>query len=139
MNILITESQVDKLIDEKIWANIEKGFGADYDWNKGELKKAKKFLIPLSMMTPNQTIDKKIGGDIHMDSDESKEAVSNIIKKIKNGGNISPILVHRIKGGFLIVDGHHRYQALKEMGKKYALSVIIPKENVKFIDKLPPI
>jgi len=133
MNILITESQVDKLMDEELWANIEKGEGSAFDWDPGDVKNSKKFLIPLSMMIPNQTVDGIEGNPMDMTTDEDKQRVSNIIKRIKNGKGVSPILVHKVKDGFLIVDGHHRVEALKQMGKKYGLSVIIPKKNVKFV------
>lgn len=129
MKILISESQVG-MINDAIWADVEKGVGSAYDWNPGDIDNAKKFLVPLSMMTANQTDDE---GNNDVSSDEDQKAIKNIINKIKKGGSVSPILLHKIKGGFLIVDGHHRYEALKRMGKKYGLSVIIPSKNVRFV------
>ena len=129
MKILISESQVG-MINDVLWAHVEKGEGSAFDWKPGDIDNAKKFLVPLSMMIPNQTDDE---GNNDVSSNEDQNAIKDIINKIKKGGSVSPILLHKIKDGFLIVDGHHRYAALKQMGKKYGLSVIIPSKNVKFV------
>ena len=129
MKILISESQVG-MINDVLWADVERGEGSAFDWEPGDIDNAKKFLVPLSMMIPNQTDDE---GNNDVSSNEDQNAIKDIINKIKKRGSISPIFLHKIKGGFLIVDGHHRYEALKQMGKKYGLSVIIPSKEVRFV------
>lgn len=129
MKILISESQVG-MINDVLWADVEKGEGSAFDWEHGDIDNSKKFLVPLSMMIPNQTDEK---GNIDMSTTNDQKRLKNIINKIKKGGNIPPILLHKVKDGFLVVDGHHRYEALKQMGKKYGLSVIIPSKNVRFV------
>lgn len=129
MKILISESQVG-MINDVLWADVEKGEGSAFDWDPGDIDNAKKFLVPLSMMIPNQTDEK---GNIDMSTTNDQKRLKNIINKIKKGGSTPPILLHKVKDGFLVVDGHHRYEALKQMGKKYGLSVIIPSKNVRFV------
>lgn len=54
------------------------------------------------------------------DSKVSREGVEIYIKKIKNHEKIDPLIVvkHPRKDLYAVLDGHHRYYALVEMGKR---------------------
>jgi ParB-like chromosome segregation protein Spo0J len=61
------------------------------------------------------------------DTKVSEEAIEMYKQKIQNGENISPIIVlkHPKLDVYAVVDGHHRYYACLEMGRKeieYALA-----------------
>ena len=101
---MVNETQA-KLISDEIWADVEKGWGAAFKVEKGTITNSKKFLVPLSMMVLNQK-DKEGNNDVIDDK------VKDIIKKLESGGSVTPIFLHKLKKGFLVVDGHHRYEAL---------------------------
>ncbi len=54
------------------------------------------------------------------DSKVSREGIEIYKRKIKNGEKIGPIIVvkHPKKELYAVLDGHHRYYALKELGRK---------------------
>src|SRR5674476_1087626 len=54
------------------------------------------------------------------DTKVDPEAIEMYKKKIKNGDKIAPLIVvkHPKFDVYAVLDGHHRYYALLEMGKK---------------------
>ena len=128
MKIILTESQVGSL-RERIWAHIQKGEGAKFNWAKGDLEKADKVSVPLSKLKFNQPKSDE-------DEKEYQDKVDGIIKYYKKHKKVMPMLVHKVKGGYEIIDGHHRYTALKQMGVKNAKVIIIPEKDVKYKKKL---
>jgi hypothetical protein len=124
MKIILTESQVGSL-RERIWAHIQKGEGAKFNWADGDLEKADKVSVPLSKLKFNQPkSDEK--------EKEYQDKVDGIKKHYKKDKKVMPMLVHKVKGGYEIIDGHHRYTALKQMGIKNAKVIIVPEKNVKY-------
>ena len=129
MKIILTESQVLSL-SEKIKAKIEKGQASQFDWDEGDIDKAPKVNIPLDKLIPNQPLsDEKYK--------EYQVKVDSIIAKYKKNKSLMPIFVHKMKNGmYKIIDGHHRWTALKQMGKKTAKCVIVPRKDVKYVKKI---
>lgn len=124
MKIILTESQVGGL-RERIWAHIQKGEGAKFNWGDGDLEKADKITVPLGKLKFNQP-----KGDEK--EKEYQDKVDGIIKHYKKHKKFNPLLVHKVKGGYEIIDGHHRCTALKQMGKKTAQVIVIPAKDVKY-------
>lgn len=83
----------------------------------------------------NKIISTFEGDDKATGSKESIANVNKIKQGIKKGNKIEPIIVRKYKGGYQVLDGHHRYQAHKELGKTYIRAKIVRKENVKELDK----
>lgn len=129
MKIILTESQLVSL-SEKIKAKIEKGQASKYDWDAGDIDNAPKVNIPLDKLKPNQPLsDEKYK--------EYQVKVDSIIAKYKKNKSLMPILVHKMKNGtYKIIDGHHRWTALKQMGKKTAKCIIVPRKDVKYVKKI---
>ncbi len=128
MKILISESQL-KSLSEKIEVKIKKLMGADFDWKDGDINKYPKVNIPIKDMFSNQPIkDEK--------DKEYQDKVDSIIRKYKKNKSLMPIFVHKMKGGYKIIDGHHRWTALKQMDRKIAKCIVVPNKDVKYVKKL---
>ena len=92
--------------------------------------------IPLEVILPIRTIK----------SPHNLRRYQAIVKSIREVGMIEPLVVHRQKdksGTFLLLDGHLRLFALKQLGEKVA-ECIISNEDECFtynarINRLPPI
>jgi hypothetical protein len=128
MKIILTESQVGSL-RERLWAHIQKGEGSKFNWKEGDIEKADKKIVPLSKLKFNQP-----KGDEN--EKEYQDKVDGIIKYYKKHKKLMPMFVHKIKGGYRIIDGHHRYSALKQMGIKDAKVIVIPAKDIKYKKKL---
>ena len=128
MKIILTESQVGSL-RERIWAHIQQGEGSKFNWGKGDLEKAEKITVPLSKLKFNQPKSDE-------EEKEYQDKVDGNIKYYKKHKKFNPLLVHKVKGGYEIIDGHHRYTALKQMGKKTAQVIVIPEKDIKYKKKL---
>ena len=46
----------------------------------------------------------------------SQRTVASLVKTLQQGGRIPPLLVTPVRGGYRIIDGHHRYAALQRAG-----------------------
>ena len=128
MKIILTESQVMSL-SEKIKVQIEKGEGANFNWEAGDIADAPKVHISLTKLYPNQPLDDEKYKDY-------QDKVDSIIAKYKKNKSLMPIFVHKIKRGYRIIDGHHRWTALKQMGKKTAECIVVPAKDVKYVKKI---
>lgn len=75
---------------------------------------------------------------------KSSANVKKIIAGIKRGDKLPPILVRRFENGYQVLDGHHRYEAYKQMGVKQIPARIIDPKNIqkktesKMLDKPTP-
>jgi hypothetical protein len=125
MKILISEIQL-KSLSEKIKVNIEKGMGASFDWEEGDISKYPKMNIPLKALHPNQPIEDE-------KEKEYQDKVDDIISKYQKNKSLMPIMVHKMKRGYKIIDGHHRWTALRQMGKKTAKCIVVPSKDVKYV------
>jgi hypothetical protein len=56
--------------------------------------------------------------------------VEELVQKIKNGQEheIDPILVMEVRGGYMVVDGHHRYHAHVLAESRFIAVKVIPEE-----------
>jgi len=71
-----------------------------------------------------------------MDKSESSKKLEELIKVLKQGKKLEPILVRRLNGRYQILDGHHRYAAYKILKIKSIPARIIDPKNVKiYLDK----
>ena len=109
-------------MNEKIKANLVKGIGANMEWTPGDIKKAKKYRIPVDKLIMNQADEY---ADTHGTHPDDQKKIDSIIKKYKAGKSLMPLFVHKTKKGYVVIDGHHRYGALKQMGAEYARCIII--------------
>lgn len=50
-------------------------------------------------------------------------------KVIREGKQRNPIIVTKYNSGYLILDGAHRYTALKEIGCQYVMCQIVEKDD----------
>jgi hypothetical protein len=68
-----------------------------------------------------------------MDKVESQAILNKIVKEIEFGGvdKIPPILVMETRGGYMIIDGHHRYHAHKTLGLKFIKAKVAPQEEIQ--------
>jgi len=128
MKILISEDQF-KSLNEKIKVNIQKGLGAEFNWEEGDISKYPKVNVPLKALKPNQPIEDE-------KEKEYQDKVDDIILKYKKNKSLMPIVVHKLKKGYKIVDGHHRWTALRQMGKKTAKCIVVPNKDVKYVKNL---
>jgi hypothetical protein len=65
---------------------------------------------------------------IKMQDLPSKRTVVNLIQTLRQGGRIPPLLVTPVRGGYRIIDGHHRYAALQRAGiDRVAVRVVDPR------------
>ena len=67
-------------MNEKIKANLVKGIGANMEWTPGDIKKAKKYRIPVDKLIMNQADEY---ADTHGTHPDDQKKINNIIKKYK--------------------------------------------------------
>lgn len=68
-------------------------------------------------------------------SPESRKNVERIKRALQHGKKVEPIIVIRKGNGYMVVDGHHRFQAHKELGLETVEARIVRKHNIKYLDK----
>jgi hypothetical protein len=85
-------------------------------------------ILPVSKLTNFEPDDK-------FKNPENSKNLHNIVKALKAGKELPPILVRRQGLGYQVLDGHHRFMAYKLLGKKYIPARIIAKTNVTQTDK----
>jgi hypothetical protein len=61
---------------------------------------------------------------------ENAKNLNNIVKALKAGKELPPILVRRQGLRYQVLDGHHRFMAYKMLGKKHIPVRIVAKANV---------
>ena len=126
MNIILLESQVKKLLSE-ISVEVVKGVGAIVTTDTDdEMDEKNAVSISLDKLIKNQPEDQ---GELEKDYNKM---VDRIIKKLKEKKKLLPIVVAKENKKYRIIDGHHRYDAYKKLGKETIKSIVIPEKDVKF-------
>lgn len=100
-----------------------KGMGVDYGQ---EIPTSETYYIPLGMVLPNE---------IFKDEDyfSSNENVKEMIKKLKNGSELEPIMVIQHPENedvYVILDGHHRRFAYEKANKLEIPARIVEYDNI---------
>lgn len=127
MKIILTESQVKNLF-EKLSADVVKNDGAViYSDKKDEDKDFKNRSLAV-----NLPLDKLFKNQKNEDNEDNSERVNGIIKAIKGKKKLEPIVVVKEGEKYRILDGNHRYQAYKKLGRENVKCLVIPKNMVKY-------
>lgn len=85
---------------------------------------------------PEPTVILPVGKIITFEPDdkfkkpENSKNLSSIVRALKAGKELPPILVRRQGLRYQVLDGHHRFMAYKLLGKKYISARIVAKSNV---------
>ncbi len=68
-----------------------------------------------------------------MNEPDGKKTVEELVQKIKDGDldSIPPVYVMEVKGGYMLLDGHHRYHAHELAGSKFITVKVVPSERVE--------
>ena len=98
--------------------------GVDVDDPDGELETAPTTILPLDSLALNEPANK-------MKSPESRKTLKSLIKALKDGQTLPPLVVRKLGDGYQILDGHHRYFAMKALDIKNTKAVIVPPEDIK--------
>lgn len=94
-------------------------------WVQDDAKKPEKTtVLPVSKITVLEPDDK-------FDDPHYAANLKKILKAVKAGKELPPILVRRVGNGFQVIDGHHRFKAYRLAGKKYIPTRIISSSRVK--------
>lgn len=80
--------------------------------------------LPINRITTFEPEDK-------FQDPKNAENLKRIIKAIKAGAKLPPILVRRQGQGYQVIDGHHRFKAYRLLNKKTIPARIISKYNIK--------
>ena len=102
--------------------------GVDVDDPEGELETAPTVRMPLDKLILNEPASK-------MQSPESKRTLKSLIKAIKEGKPLPPIVVRKLGDKYQILDGHHRYFAMRALGIKNAKAIIVAPEDIETTDQ----
>jgi uncharacterized ParB-like nuclease family protein len=102
------------------------GQGADVDYDEVEFGKMPTSDIPLDMLLLNEPASKML-------EPKSKATLKDLIKAIKAGKELPPIIVRELGNKYQIVDGHHRYFAHKLLGKDKIKAVIVDPQDVEIL------
>ena len=108
----------------------EQEIGANFhDYNHKRQDKVRR--IPMSMITSRYEGDDK--AEKSPDNKESRGHIDQMSTHLRRGGSLPPILVrrHPSTSGYQVIDGHHRYFAHKEAGKKYINVSVLPAGRIK--------
>ena len=128
MKIILTESQLRKIVNEKLSADVVKGDGAIiYSDEKDEDKDFKNIKSAI-----NIPLDKLFKNQKNEDEENNSERVEGIIKAIKEKKKLEPIIVVKEGEKYRILDGNHRYQAYKKLGKEKAKCLVVSKKMVDY-------
>ena len=106
--------------------------GVDIDMDKSdsaEYKSYPKKEIAVKDLILNEPASK-------MKSEESVENLKGLVKLLKNGKKLDPILVREVGSKYQILDGHHRYFANKIVGNKSITSIVIPEQDIEALEEL---
>ena len=80
-------------------------------------------MLPVSKVITFEPDDK-------FEKPENAKNLHNMVKALKAGNELPPILVRRQGLGYQVLDGHHRFMAYRLLGKKYIPARIVAKSNV---------
>jgi hypothetical protein len=128
LKIIITESQLADL-SEKIFFNVERGYGAQFDFDVEDIMKTPKKKVPMKYLVPNQPVEDE-GYEVY------QKKVAKIIGNYKKVGSLLPLLIFKDGKKYRIIDGHHRWTAGKQLGLESMVCHIIPRKDIKFVHNL---
>ena len=66
---------------------------------------------------------------------KAKENVKKILSGLASNADIPPILVRKYKGGYQVLDGHHRFWAYKVAKKDSIPARIVPDKDIEEVGK----
>jgi ParB-like chromosome segregation protein Spo0J len=102
--------------------------GVDIDDPDDELEELDIETLPIKGLVPNEPASK-------MDLPTSKVILKRMIKSMKKGESLPPILVRKLGRKYQILDGHHRYFAAVALGIDKIQARIIPPDYVEMSEK----
>lgn len=99
------------------------GTGSHLEKNLAKIHK-----IPLSKITTHEPLEKthKDTADTH-----SERNVQGMVKTLKGKGSLEPVLLVKHENGYKLLDGHHRLEAHKRMGRTHIAANILDKRHWK--------
>ena len=98
-------------------------------YDKGN-KEEKTVMLPITKISIFEPITK-------FDDPVYKKNLHNIIKHLRAGNDIPPILVRKVGPvKYQVIDGHHRLEAYKQLGMKTIPAKIVSKINIHDINKI---
>jgi len=120
-------TKLDKLCLENIKVKIYPGgLGADVDYDEEEFEQLPTKTISLDQLTLNEPAEK-------MKQPASKATLKQLIKSIKAGDEVPPIIVRKLGDKYQVIDGHHRYFAFKALGKDSIKAVVVDPKDVEIL------
>ena len=120
-------TKLDKLGLENIKVKIYPGgLGADVDYDEEEFEQLPTKTISLDQLTLNEPAEK-------MKQPTSKATLKQLIKLIKAGGEVPPVIVRKLGDKYQVIDGHHRYFAFKALGKDSIKAVVVDPKDVEIL------
>jgi hypothetical protein len=72
-----------------------------------------------------------------MNSPESKLIIKKMVSALKDGKRLPPIMIRKVKNGFEILDGHHRFTAYKSVSMLKFPVQIVPQREIQITDRVP--
>jgi hypothetical protein len=66
-----------------------------------------------------------------MKSSESRKTLKSLMKALKDGQTLPPLVVRKLGDRYQVLDGHHRYFAMKALDIKNTKAVIVPPEDIE--------
>ena len=66
---------------------------------------------------------------------ESQQKIKSMTQDISSGQKMPPVLVRQHNNGFQVLDGHHRFHAMKQSGLGAIPIKIVPSESISEINK----
>ena len=102
------------------------GLGADVDYDEEEFKQLPTKTIPLDQLVLNEPASK-------MKQPKSKAMLKQLIKSIKGGEEVPPIIVRKLEDKYQVIDGHHRYFAFKALDKDSIKAVVVDPKDVEIL------
>jgi hypothetical protein len=73
---------------------------------------------------------------IKMQDLPSRRTVASLIRTLQQGGRIPPLLVTPVRGGYRIIDGHHRYFALQQAGIEQAPVRVVDPRLIRYSNEV---
>ena len=120
-------TKLDKLNLEDIKVKLYPGgLGADVDYDEEEFKQLPTKIISLDQLVLNEPASK-------MKQPKSKATIKRLIKSLRAGEEVSPIIVRKLGDKYQILDGHHRYFAFKALDKDNIKAVVVDPEDVEIL------
>lgn len=125
----LNEGGVKKVLklQESVKINLYPGkMGVDIEGDPDSSDKV--ITVPLSKLVRNEPAAKML-------KTGSKQTVKDLHAAIKKGTEMDPLLVMQDGDKYKILDGHHRYTALKLAKKDEAKVIVVPEKDITKVDK----